>query len=887
MVRSKTRQLAVQQSWSIRAATLLYIASAVQSFTITETKCIHQERRPSSNYCLQINNGRSSLRTERNVLQEPSTVSRVAAKRNPSFEKSKSQKQEDLMIQKSLTREATISSIQLSGSAGNYEKQQLIREVARKSYNRKRIPESEQEIKKLRKQRQAEYDRITKNTIGPVSLWSFESLFPRPVWDEQSIKKDLYGIRERDEKRIADRKNRSNSTESEVGKTSLAFDDRGQSPVVMNTMKTPNAVFPLAKLRSSWYGGAAMMRLWREPRMRSGILSYSTKSLNGNEIQAETDTIISDLPESDYLNLIRKTVISSDSLRNNSKPILKIDRDLTRMVEDRVYGYRRLQTGELRYETSLMSDGAVAFRDGIRLGNPLKINSDRLNYLAKKEMQQHRIEEASELYEQAITIDPRDGRAYLGLSRCAERRRDFILARKWLQIGVTNSVSLSGDQPDRGANPYLLQAMGCLEEKMGNLAAAESLYVLAAKSRPSHAAAWVSLAQLRTRKLGQPASAGRICFQTAERELSQAGLAPSSYIYTAWAALERKAGDIRQSRKLFKKAIEVDPKCSAAWLQLGVMEADSEEWEEAENCFKTVLKFDQRNSKVLQAYALMETKRPNGDSRYALELFERALKANPRDAAILQAYGLYVSELGDVKSARNLLKRGTEVNKRHSPAWQAWGVFEMRQGNIEEARKIFQEGIWACGQLTGSQSGGYECARLWQAWGVLESDNKDFAAARRCFSRAIDANSRNVPAVTAWALMEERVGNVKDARMIFERALGNFAAGSNEKTSLWRTYELMEQRVGDVEAAKNVYQRSMREAMTTKEENKNPVESIPGGSTQKDAAPELIEFLTKDTASKKSRSEFEVVRWETPDGEVWMKNNAIESKIKMKNRRKR
>jgi hypothetical protein len=38
------------------------------------------------------------------------------------------------------------------------------------------------------------------------------------------------------------------------------------------------------------------------------------------------------------------------------------------MVEDRMYGFRRDQMGEFKYVTLLMGDGAVKFRDGIRLG---------------------------------------------------------------------------------------------------------------------------------------------------------------------------------------------------------------------------------------------------------------------------------------------------------------------------------------------------------------------------------------------------------------------------------------------------------------------------------------------------------------------------------------
>jgi hypothetical protein len=120
------------------------------------------------------------------------------------------------------------------------------------------------------------------------------------------------------------------------------------------------------------------------------------------------------------------------------------------------------------------------------------------------------------------------------------------------------------------------------------------------------------------------------------------------------------------------------------------------------------------------------------------------------------------------------LERGTNVNKRHAPLWQAWGVLETRYGTAEDARYVFQQGIWECSQLSGGQSGGFSCARLWQAWGVLEAGEGDHAAARRCFSRALDADSRNVATITAWTLMEEELGNERDARMIFESKLNVF-----------------------------------------------------------------------------------------------------------------
>lgn len=604
------------------------------------------------------------------------------------------------------------------------------------------------------------------------------------------------------------------------------------------------------------------------------------------------------------------TTVTAESAKSEPQ---NIDKDLTRMVEDRIYGYTRSSDGmSIEYATSLLdSSRAVQFREGVRLGKALSINVDRLVHFAKKDMSHGRLEEAQEFYLQAVKMDPTDGRPYLGLSRIAQRRGDLEYAKALLKEGIArssggfvtvrgppekkidNRTKKSGKKdvntdagpklgtiPDAGPNPFLLQALGTLEQKMGNLAAAEELYLQALRSRPSHAAAWVALAQLRTKELRQGAKAGRACYQSAERELQRIGAKPNAFVYTAWASMEYKKGkeddmkSVRKSRELYRKALEADPRCSAAYLQLGVMESECGNFDTAKECFEKVLTFDQRNSRVLQAYAIMESRRPRDEvnSRRVLDLFERALSVNPRDAGVYQAYALYVVELGDIDAARDLLKRGTEVDKRHAPVWQAWGVLETRYNTAKVARDIFQQGIWSCAQPGGGQSGGRRCARLWQAWGVLEAQEGDHAAARRCFSRALDADQRNVAAVTAWALMEEDLGNFSDARSIFERTLKYFSSASDDKTAVWRAYEIMEDRAGNYRKAQQVFQRSMREEMASKDE-----EIIPERASDVDIVDSLVKNKSK---------EVEVSRWQTGSSdlgaEVWLNNGSIEGKIPAK-----
>eukprot|EP00566_Odontella_aurita_P002529 CAMPEP_0113552806 /NCGR_PEP_ID=MMETSP0015_2-20120614/15265_1 /TAXON_ID=2838 /ORGANISM="Odontella" /LENGTH=953 /DNA_ID=CAMNT_0000453811 /DNA_START=208 /DNA_END=3069 /DNA_ORIENTATION=- /assembly_acc=CAM_ASM_000160 len=760
------------------------------------------------------------------------------------------------------------------GASATFGKVPPKRRRRRKKYQRKRqMPETERRQERMRREMQEKYEQVQKE--DETSIWGFEKLFPAPVWDEATIQRDLYEVSQRDGKmflgRLEDQRAEDARKAKGDKKKSGPFAPKIDGAVSEKMKKIRSA--ELSTVSSKVSARQQPVPKSTPPKPDSVALrKEKEKKANAN---ANSDTL-------SWGTDAREEALAAMNATSSPTEQTVIDPALTRMVEDRLYGFRRTALGDFQYDTSLMGDGAVQFRDGVRLGNPLKVNADLLNFHAKRDFSHNRLEEAEEMYERALSIDPRDGRAYLGLSRIAQRRRDFAKARECLRAGIANSVDLPRDGPggtvlvDFGANPFLLQALGCLEERIGRLAEAEALYVAATRSRPSHAASWVALAQLRTRKFRMGAAAGRACYREAERELRLAGLKPSAHVYTAWASMEyKKAGDVRRARELFEMALEVDPRCSAAWLQLGVMEGvGRENWDRAQECFESALKRDKKNSRVLQAYAIMESRRPDGDSREAIGLFERALKVKPRDAGVLQAYALYVADLGDVDAARDLLRRGTKVDKRHAAVWQAWGVLETRHGTAQAARDIFQQGIWACAQSGGGQSGGRRCARLWQAWGVLESREGDHAAARRCFSRALDADKRNVAAVTAWTLMEEDLGRFSDARSIFERALRQLPPSSEEKMAVWRAYELMEQKDGNQNLSQQVYQRSMRETFTINDD------FIP---EPKFVAPREVPSSDDESILKTSR-EVEVVRWKTDrvmggGSEVWLNNGNIEGKV--------
>jgi tetratricopeptide (TPR) repeat protein len=127
--------------------------------------------------------------------------------------------------------------------------------------------------------------------------------------------------------------------------------------------------------------------------------------------------------------------------------------------------------------------------------------------------------------------------------------------------------------------------------------------------------------------------------------------------------------------------------------------------------------------------------------------------------------------------------------------------------------------------------------------------------------------------------MEQDLGNVVDARSIFERALKQLPAASNEKMAVWRSYEQMEKNAGNTSEALQVYQRSMREAMIIHDD-------IASGEVEDGKQAEVAASATRTKEKRiddvlKRSEEVEVERWnaESMRGEVWLNNGSIEGKL--------
>ena len=473
---------------------------------------------------------------------------------------------------------------------------------------------------------------------------------------------------------------------------------------------------------------------------------------------------------------------------------------------------------------------------GPRSAPPLPINIDLLNWRARQAQGRRAFGDAVKLYERAIFLDPLDGRAWLGLARHelntgGKGRGNVERARDVFKEGIKAC-------PD---NAHLLQGLGSLEERAGDLPLAMTLYQQATFVDSKHAASWVSRGRLENRL--KRVDRARACFRRAIEVAPQ-----SYYAWHCWAMLEADARNLREARELFQRALDANARNAATYQAWGVLEAKMGDLVNATALFARGHKVQPRNTHILAAWASAEHRRGNG--RKAVELFEKAIEARPSDAGAYQQYAVVSKELGDVEGARRLFALGSKANKQHLRTYQEWGLMEAEMGSLAQARAVFQQGVWAAPRGKG-------VASLWQAWALVEADagfncfptayayNKNnsrtsamsavnfssptkpvpwmglgvdvggsgtapvpeaLQTARKYFQFAVDACQQAYPTaiVVAWAKTEERYAQIAQARTLLEEAA--VKDGGNKR--LWAAYEAFEGRVGDFTDVKRISQRA-------------------------------------------------------------------------------
>lgn len=426
----------------------------------------------------------------------------------------------------------------------------------------------------------------------------------------------------------------------------------------------------------------------------------------------------------------------------------------------------------------------------------LRINLDLLNYRAKRAQKRGEASTARRLWQQCLEIDRLDGRAWLALSRDAERElRDPQLASRYLTEGLYHDPT----------NAHVRQAYGVFLERQGLRRQALEQLERAIRHDPAHAASYVAKARLVERRCRRRPSEG-VCFATNTPRQAQAynearkcyalALAAepdNERALVASALFEFGSGRTEAARTLFDRAVRANPRNAAAYAAWAKME-ESARPDEARRLYAAAHAAHASNTRAMTAWAKFELGRGNASA--ALDLLRKATRVRSGkggyrggcvDAEVFATLGLVSwRHCRDVRAARSAFRRAVAVDAADHRAYRSWAHVETRLGNLDLARDILQQGIWGC---TTGVSDARKLAELWRDKAKVEAVHLKVAgfnattvdAARQAFRRALDlatqANDLSADAFAAdvyldWHDLEKKLPpRLGLARKVLEDAL--------------------------------------------------------------------------------------------------------------------
>lgn len=272
----------------------------------------------------------------------------------------------------------------------------------------------------------------------------------------------------------------------------------------------------------------------------------------------------------------------------------------------------------------------------------------------------------------------------------------------------------------------------------------------------------------------------------------------NAHIWTAWAYLASRRGDLSLARKLYDAAIVANPKHAAAYHGWGLLEKQDGNYAKARDVWIKGIKATgpEANSYLYQSLAVLaaDLERPE-EARKWFRVGTRTLQG-AASHALWHAWAMMEQRVGtDAEVVRTLFRKGLEASPRSRYTLLSWGLWEKEQGHIDEARKLFRMGVYL----------NPRDPALPQAWALLEEEHGSIDEARRLFRRASKADPNHLYVWQAWGCMEWRAGELDAARELFQQGVWAAAPRDRDVSLIFQAWAVLECEAGNHSAARELF----------------------------------------------------------------------------------
>lgn len=466
-----------------------------------------------------------------------------------------------------------------------------------------------------------------------------------------------------------------------------------------------------------------------------------------------------------------------------------------------------------RAERSNTSRGSVVTKSPARTSPSAPREALELLYeAAKRQEKEGNLESAACMWDNLLSLDPTNGRAWVLRAKLAVREGDAAgardILRKSLTVNPTNAIlwqnwaDLEKSQNNVTAArrlfrkaleanselPSVYHSWGGLEYVNGSPGEARALYIAGLRKCPAASRLYHALGVLEDR-MGRAGSARAVLTRGLELEPDNA------YLHHAMGVLEYRQRHVPAARECFRRAIQVDPRHTLSWLSRAQLE-------EFEGNFGMARKYYEQGTSVRgsgavqiwQAWARMEEK--HGHERRALELYRLAVQTFPQDCLLYCSLGKLLCARGESTEAREVFARGLAINPQVPCLWQSLALLEEDQLHYDKARDIYARGV--------NMSSGKETAILLHAWAAMEWKHQNISKARELFQEAVKFDDSCSWLWLWFSRFEITHGSVHIARHYIARSI----ISDPNDGSPWRAWGELERSQGNEEKARFMFRRA-------------------------------------------------------------------------------
>lgn len=282
---------------------------------------------------------------------------------------------------------------------------------------------------------------------------------------------------------------------------------------------------------------------------------------------------------------------------------------------------------------------------------------------------------AKKNYEEAIRLDPKLAKSYIGLGNILRDKGSYAEAIKCYM----KTVELEPGEPAAYYN------LGCLHHiDMGDTDTAAKYYRKAIELNPAYIEAYNNLGNILEDEN----------YEEAKKHYEKALEINPHYIdalYNLGRLLE--TNDLKLSRKYYEEVVRHNPKYAKAYTGLGNISRKEKNYPEAQKYYEEAIKLTPGNH--LGYYNLALVKHFDmGDKEGAIKYYQKAIELNPGDLDAYNFLGLALQELEDFDGARKNYEKAIEIDPEFGYSYLNLGFLAIiKDGNIPEGKRLYRKAV--------------------------------------------------------------------------------------------------------------------------------------------------------------------------------------------------